>query len=56
MQTMFKSFMEYAPNFKGPAPTKEAIQDMLNVIYSSTVENDAGAFVSHKGVRGEWLG
>lgn len=56
MQAMFKGFMEYAPGFTGPITAEASVRDMLKVIYRSTVENDAGAFVSHKGVRGEWLG
>ncbi|KAL3465891.1 hypothetical protein BJX64DRAFT_285170 [Aspergillus heterothallicus] len=51
---MFAKFKEYSPSFNGPRAPEDSVRDVLNVVHTSTVEKNAGDFLSHKGNR-TWL-
>jgi hypothetical protein len=51
---MGAKFAKYAPNFAGPITAEESIKAMLSVIENSSVEKNAGAFISHHGNK-QWL-
>ncbi|KAH8647957.1 hypothetical protein BX600DRAFT_531073 [Xylariales sp. PMI_506] len=49
-------FLAYAPRFTGPAKPDDAVEDMLSVIKTASLEEGyAGAFVSHLGKGKPWL-
>ncbi|RYP20558.1 hypothetical protein DL765_002715 [Monosporascus sp. GIB2] len=55
LQGMFAGFQRYAPNFKGPVPREQAVQDVIKVWENASIEKgDGGAFVSHQGNK-KWL-
>lgn len=52
---MLGTFVQYAPDFKGPASPESAVRDVLAVVASKSVANgDGGSFVSHYGNQ-QWL-
>lgn len=54
LMAMGAAFQKYQPKFTGPVPPSDAAADVLKIIHNSTVEKDAGAFLSHFGNK-QWL-
>lgn len=52
---MFEKFMAEYPHFAGPSTNQEAVERILKVVESSSVEGgNGGSFVSHFGNK-QWL-
>ena len=54
LEYLVSRFKEYEPNFAGPDKPEDSVKSVLSVIENSTVEKNAGNYLSHFGTK-KWI-